>query len=237
VTSVLEVIAKPALIGWSTRLEKERAIRVATELYTETQNGFRITPAGYRMTLQSRLQKRASDEVLDLARDIGNEAHSLIEWELRRELGEEHPSPPPPSSPQVARLVGAWGQWRWAVQLRPIAVEQVVWSSQYGYAGSMDLFGELEIPGIGRARAVLDWKSGRGIYTEALLQNAAYGHAVVERELAEPPVHGLIVRLPKTDRASVETRVIPMEEQRKYFDAFKAALELWKFLRALEGKE
>ena len=66
-----------------------------------------------------------------------------------------------------------------------------------GYAGTMDLYGRVQgVP------TILDWKSGRAIYGEALLQNIAYRHAAAQTGL--PATQGLIVSLRRQDRARAE---------------------------------
>ena len=92
----------------------------------------------------------------------------------------------------------AYEDWRKATTLSPRAIEQVVWSDRHGFAGTMDLYAEVTLDGVA-IPAVLDWKSGKGIYAEALLQNAAYVQALIEMGHAAPPVAGVIVRLPKVE--------------------------------------
>jgi hypothetical protein len=120
----------------------------------------------------------------------------------------------------------AYKEWEKESQLKPIAIEQKVWSRKYKYAGTMDVYGECY-----GARTLLDWKTGKSIYDEASLQNAAYRHAWVEMEQAEAPIVGLIVKLPKReDDPGFETRVIPWEDQDALMIAFRAAKYLsdWK---------
>ena len=98
---------------------------------------------------------------------------------------------------------------------------------QCGYAGTLDLYARVEgIP------TVLDWKTGRAIYAEALLQNVAYRHAA--RRLGMPSSQGLIVRLPKllNDPAWEVMAVpdaIPLSD-------FLAALRLWRWHRQMGGR-
>ena len=77
------------------------------------------------------------------------------------------------------------------------------------------------------ALAVIDWKSGKRIYPESFLQNAAYRHAVREMGHGDPKV-GLVVRLPKvaTD-PTFEVMWCPPEQEA--FDNFLHAKRLWEW--------
>jgi hypothetical protein len=91
----------------------------------------------------------------------------------------------------------------------------------------MDLFAELTLDGVA-IPAVLDRKSGKGIYAEALLQNAAYVGALVEMGHATPPVAGVIVGLPKVETdPAFEVRVITAAEHAVLFEAFQAVKCVW----------
>jgi hypothetical protein len=97
----------------------------------------------------------------------------------------------------------------------------------------------------GEVFAVLDWKTGKAVYCEALLQNAAYAHAYVEMGHAKEMPVGLIVRLPKTETdPQFEARVIHPKDQARLFDAFLSVKNVWAFLQqdreereAAKGKE
>ena len=75
---------------------------------------------------------------------------------------------------------------------------------------------------------VVDWKTGKAIYPEAYLQNAAYRHALREMGHGDP-VQGIIVRLPKnTEDPEFEAQIIPDSEE-SLFQTFLHTFELWKW--------
>src|SRR5262249_31948989 len=79
---------------------------------------------------------------------------------------------------------------------------------------------------------ILDWKTGRAIYPEALLQNVAYRHAA--RRLGLPSSQGLIVRLPKLlEDPAWEVMTVPNTVP---LGDFLAALRLWRWQRRSEGR-
>ena len=235
VTNILGCVGKPALIGWAAKTERELCLQAACALWDEAPTGTKMSAMAYRATLEARIGKqKAHARELAKAGEIGSQVHSLIEWNLRRELGlpvKEQPT----ISDAAQWAFMAWEDWKKQAGLKPIEIERTVWSLTHGYAGTMDLLGEVDIAGVGRTVAVLDWKSGKAIYPEARLQNAAYVHALCEMGDAAPPLHGLIVRLPKVESdPAFEVKHIPADDQTGLFRSFLSALDLWTWLQAME---
>ena len=71
-----------------------------------------------------------------------------------------------------------------------------------------------------------DWKTGKAVYYEAHLQNAAYRVAVREMGIADPKA-GLILRLPKT-KEEPGFEAVPARDERQCFEVFLAAKKLWQ---------
>ena len=236
VTSILSCVGKPALINWAANQERALVIDAAAALYEDMPLiPKKMSRAAYVATLQSRVGKqKAHQKELARAGEIGTAVHALIEWNLRRELGQQV-GPEPHVADRALWCFMAYEDWRKKSGLKPLAIEQVVWSSSHGYAGTMDVFGEVLIEPHGTCVAVLDWKTGKGIYDEALLQNAAYVQALIEMGHATAPVYGVIVRLPKVETdPEFEVKVILAEEQAELFEAFLAVKRLWGWLQVRE---
>ncbi len=192
VTSILGVIGKPALINWAAKVEREMVLEVSSELYADAPPE-KMSKVAWITTMQTRLGKaKASAKELAKAAEIGSQAHSLIEWTLLSELVTA-PGPMPKISVRAGYAFAAWEKWRDSVNLKPLLVEQVVWSKTHCYAGTLDLLAEVN--GI---LTVVDWKTGKAIYPEAFLQNAAYRYAIREMGHGDPKA-GMIVRLPKVE--------------------------------------
>ena len=255
VTNILNIIGKPALINWAAKVEREMVIKVSSELYQDMPfSERRMSPEAWIVTLNNRLGKeKAMAKELAKAGEIGTQVHDLIEWTLKGELCYEvGPSPRITDKAQWAFM--AWEDWRRSVKLKPFYVEQVVYSQNYGYAGTLDLLCEInlselisyyikkkqEVPdqltGLSKrqvsALTVCDWKTGRAIYPEAYLQNAAYRQAWREMGQGSPEL-GLIVRLPKVETdPEFEVQVAPMESYS--FEKFRAAYSLWTWQQQYE---
>jgi len=269
VTTILKVIAKPALVNWAARLERDMLVKAAADLYEDLPIAApKMMRQVYEETLARRIGKeQAHAKALRKAGDTGTAVHALIEWNMRRELLQKV-GPEPKVDPDGMRSFAAYEEWRQRANLAPVLVEQVVYSKRYAYAGTLDWAGELDEPnfavcrycegigmtdnhvtgavecvvckGTGRSRifAVGDYKTGKGIYAESLLQNAALVHALVEMGHATPDdTGGCIVRLPKTGKPSeFQVRVIAAADQKKLFKVFLAVLELWRWIEEEEGR-
>src|SRR3990167_4147188 len=237
VTSILSVVGKPALINWAANTERALVIEAASNLWEDIPiNGKKMSRTAYVATLTERIGKqKAHQKELAKAADIGSQVHALIEWNLRRELGQIV-GPEPTVQDKAAWAFMSYEDWRKATKLVPVAIEQVVWSTQHRYAGTMDLFADVLIEPYGSCHVVLDWKTGKGIYPEALLQNAAYVQALIEMGHAAPPVHGAVVRLPKVETdPEFEVRIITPEEQVELFKVFVNVKALWDWSQAIEA--
>jgi hypothetical protein len=230
VTTFLRVVAKPALVPWAAGAERELVLRTAAGLYEGMRGVPPMPTSAYLDSLRARLPRGyACDQLLRDASDIGSAVHERVEWELRSELGQVQ-GPRPELQGRAAHAFEAWRRWRDSVHLRPIHVEQVVWSATHGFAGTLDLYAELEVYGLGRVRAVLDWKTGKRVYWEAKLQIASYGRALVEMGHASDPLHGLILRFPKTD-ADPDFNgpcVVEPAAMAHHFEGAMHALQLWR---------
>jgi len=237
VTSILGIIAKPALINWAANTERDLCLEASAQLYQDFPVGAqKMESAAYKETLLRRIgDKKAHQKLLDKAGNIGKEAHALIEWNMRKELGQL-PGLQPAVGPEAARAFSKFQEWRQGVELRPLRIEEVVYSREQEYAGTLDLYAALKGPDDALVHAVIDWKTGKAIYDEALLQNAAYIWALREMGHAVGETWGLIVRLPKvkTD-PDFEVRWISPDEQVTHFQAFTAAKALWDWQQKLEG--
>lgn len=230
VTTILSVIGKPALVNWAANVERELVMEVSADLYQDAAGTPPMNRLAWLTTLQARLGKqKAHVKALAKAAEIGSQIHALVEWTLKCELCYEvGPSPKVCDKAQWGFM--AWEDWRKKVNLKPIFVEQTVYSKEWGYAGTLDLLGEVE----GKL-TVLDWKSGKAIYPEAKLQNAACRTAVREMGHGDP-LQGIIVRLPKVE-TDPEFETLTVEEDEDYLlGQFLRAKGLWEWQQKEDDK-
>lgn len=220
VTNILGVVGKRALVNWAANVERALAIDAAADLYLDAGKTPMMSRAAYVATLDARIgATRAHRRALETAGNIGTQAHKLIEWHLRQRLGHATgPQPPVVDDAQWAYM--AFEDWAKAVALRPLLVEQVVFSKTYRYAGTVDLLADVH-----GVRTLVDFKTGKAIYGEAFLQNVAYQAALAEMGHA-PPAAGLIVRIPKNQN-DPEFETAPVPPLAELLPVFLAVQRLW----------
>jgi len=225
VTTILNVLGKPALIHWAANRERVMCVDTAADLFDSTSFDPMMSKAAFVAALQERLgETRAHERELAKAGDIGTLLHKRVEWVLHKELGQTV-GPQPDIPKEAENAFESWLNWRREVKFRPILIEQKVYSLRYRYAGMMDVYAEVcdEI-------AVVDWKTGKAIYAEAYLQSAAYRGALMEMQPDRPPpTKGYIVRLPKTAGDTFEVAQIDEAQLDKCFSLFRMAIEMWKY--------
>lgn len=236
VTTILEAAAKPALVPWAAKVERELVIESAAQLWEDAPLSPKMSRQAFIASLTNRLPKtRAHQKALTKAAEIGSGLHALIEWNLRRELGQVV-GPEPTVKDAALWAFMAWEDFKKRTNFKPRAIEQVVWSTNHGYAGTMDSLAECTL-GSERVLVVTDYKTGKAIYGEALLQNTAYVHAMIEMGHLEPPCCGLIVRLPKVESdPEPEFRLIPWAELEALFPVFLACKQLWTWMAEEDAK-
>lgn len=215
VTTVLDVISKPALGPWYAAQERryfEQAMKAAL--------------AVKKLDKEKLLERvgalvkgiKAADQAKHRSASIGQDVHAAIEAYLKgREVQVDEANRP---------MFEAWLEWWKRSGLRALAIEKTVYSLRYGYAGTMDLYAELK----GRP-VVIDWKTTNAVYPESYLQNIAYRHAALEC-LGLKSVGGFIVRVPKNVDPKIEVRKVPQDV---VLADFLSALHLWRWQRRMAG--
>lgn len=225
VTTILGVIGKPALIQWSAKVERELVLETSANLYMDVHGTPEMSRMAWITTMTTRLGKeRANQKALSKAGEIGSQIHALIEWELQMKMLTQ-PGPSPHVTDAAMWGFMAWQDWAKSVNLKPIAIEQTVWSRTHGYAGTLDLLAE-----VNGELTVLDWKSGKAVYPEAHLQNAAYRTAIREMGHGDP-VKGIIVRVPKVV-TDPNFEAVEADSEAESMEVFLNAKKLWEWNQA-----
>jgi len=224
VTTILDVIAKPALGPWYAK--EERRYFEAAMLEVLGLPGARDPEFVLSAVAEAVTGVKAADRERQKAAVIGTAIHAGIEWHLRTRLGED--AGLEPRLPEAAIwAVESWKDWAQSVNLQPLAIERAVYCELCGYAGTLDLYAR-----VAGVLSVIDWKSGKAIYPEAFLQNVAYRHAA--DRIALPSEQGLIVRLPKLiDDPAWEVMTVP---ETVTLADFLAAGNLWRWQRRMDGQ-
>jgi hypothetical protein len=207
VTSILKVLNKPQLVNWATRVTRDF---IKKELFA-----FRRADSLKDLDIDILLAKstKEHDRVRDAAADRGIAVHSCIASYIDNKGKTALEKEP---------VLLAFREWQNAAQFVPIASEKLVFSREHGYAGTAGLIGTLN----GRL-AVLDIKTGRGVYPEYKLQLAAYAVAWGEMTGHFPEVcMNLHVR---SDFTITEANAFTAAELFPLFQTFLAAKQLFEW--------
>lgn len=212
VTSVLQIIAKPALIYWSANKAAEFIDK--------------YLPVG--KTLDELEKKKLVDGCKTAHRtlktdagDLGSMLHELIEKFIKKEPYQE---------PVNAILKKSFEQFKaWAVEHKVEfkSSERRILSLKYKYAGTLDITAKVD-----GVNCIIDLKTSSGIWDEYFLQCAAY-KAALEEEFPDANVEKvIIVRCGKDG----EFEVKETSDHEKNFEAFLAALTLHRRMKEMKFK-
>lgn len=211
VTSVLQTIAKPALLFWAANMASDsfrsqvQPGRAYDEIEIET-----IWKAA----------KRAHTQKKEEAGSIGVLVHNWVDTYSKGE------NPPMPINEKAQGAIQRFLAWVIENDVKFLSNEQPCYSKKYGYAGTID-----GICLIDKKLYIFDLKTSSGIWDEYLLQVAAYKQARQE-EYPEEKYDGdcIILRVGK-DEGEVE--FMPFKAKKYHLDAFLYALGLKKALERI----
>ena len=163
VTTILQVLNKPAIPRW--------AAKTVAEYVADNPDGVETLRQMGREPMVNAL-RGIPWEKRDKAADRGTELHLYAE-----DLLGGHPIELDDNDPLLPVLENAL-QFLEDWQIEPILTEAPVASREHWYAGTADLFAEYTHPVTGkRGTGLFDWKSGKGIYPEFAMQLNAYAFA------------------------------------------------------------
>lgn len=221
VTSMLGVIEKPALKFWAANCQQEADQR-AIEAWLSSGG------SGSVGDILSRV-KYAFQSYQKSAKDIGTEAHAVIEHLMKQQMGQLPADlPAPVVSNNASFVVSAFRRWAEQNEFTPLASEKVVYSTKSKVSGTFDLLVAVpKHPQLAGRLVIGDIKTGREIYEEAILQVLIYRGVFAEMLGldAEKDMGSLIIRLPK-DPSEPEMRVVVWDAA-----AYRAVLGLGAFCR------
>lgn len=239
VSTISKALAKPFLIPWAAKMAGECAVAEWDYLST-------LKPNDRLMRIKS-----ASARNNNRASAKGNQVHALIEDWIRKGCPENYDITECPRDPDLikwnegkelvitkAELQAHFdGFVQWVAKHEPkfIHSETTVWSRKEKYAGTLDLIAELphfQLPGEEEPGcfAILDAKSGSGIYPEVGLQLAAYARAEFYldqdgNECPLPPVEAAFA-LHVTQNG---TKMIPVKIEDDVYNSFLYIREAFRF--------
>jgi len=210
VTTIIKLIDKSGpLVGWAKRETAASAVRNLDALIAMRSEGGAQAAIEWLKTIPDYQRDRAADR--------GTSVHQIAEQIIRG-------TPPTDIPEELASYINSYLGFirEWSPEW--IAVEQMVCSLRYDYAGTFDAFAK-----IGNERWLLDIKTSSGVYSETALQLAAYGAA----EFIGRPGDPVKYRVPRAQRFGVihvvpeGAELVPYAVDKGTFTTFLRAREVW----------
>jgi hypothetical protein len=132
-------------------------------------------------------------ETRDSAAEAGTIAHALVEYHITGKSDQEiaHMIEEQRVAPEILEKANQAYQnylkWETQTKLKVIQTEMSLVSEKHKYGGTFDGVAVVEVEG---ERSLADWKTG-GIYTEAIIQCAAYKNLWEEHNPEQPIIGGV----------------------------------------------
>lgn len=213
VTTVLNVVSKgDGLLQWAAN----QAI-----LYAQQHLHGELTTEEVEMILRG--AKFHWRTVKQEAADIGTQAHNWIESYLKGE------NPAWPEHPQVRNSCEAAVKWIEQHKWKTLAIESQQYLPMLGVAGICDWWAEID-----GEMCVPDWKTSKSLYSTYRYQTAAYAKAIEDETGVKSRTRWLL-RIDKETGEFEDVR-IPASDMAADFNAFKAAVRLYKREQELKKK-
>lgn len=223
VTTILQVIAKPALIQWSA----DMACGFIRDWAEKNTGASGDTPFDELILAlaEARLAHRKRKEA---AGDIGTDAHKEIEYlvidAIKNNDGLTRLIPNNNDNGQVRKMVDNFLTWATENKVKFLESEKRLYSKEHWYAGTVDLVFEMD-----GKRYIGDVKTSSAIYNEHFYQMAAYD--ICLQEMGQEKVDGYIVINLKKD-GTMDLKMAQNVEINK--QAFLHALGLYRIINSLE---
>jgi hypothetical protein len=215
VTTILQVIAKPMLIGWAAN-ETGRYIR---ENCKRGEFDYLVTEDDLLLACKAHA-KRKKD-----AGDIGTKAHREVERIVKDAIANYNGYIGTcVLDPEVSNMVINFVGWAKQNNVKFLESEKKLFSKEHWYAGTCDLVFEM-----GGKRYIGDIKTSSGIYNEHFFQMAAY--EICLEEMGVEKVDGYLVINLRKD-GTMDLKVTENREINK--QGFLHALGLYKTINSIE---
>lgn len=238
VTSICKIIDKSeALVPWACKM---MAANLLVNAPTMT------LPTGERIVRQMTFQeyenlvlaaKTAHKEKLEDAGEVGHVAHAWVEDYIKSVLASDEDRKLRllatfPADERAKNCCFAALDWMRRHNVRWLGTERKIYSRKHKYAGTMDglcLVDSCDNPhccakAFKDRLTIADWKTSNYLYTEYLLQTAAYMQAYIE-ETGEDVLDRWVIRLGKDD-GEFDPWHAGIETYPEDFEAFRLALML-----------
>lgn len=121
-------------------------------------------------------------------------------------------------------------EWEKEHKLEPILIEEPLVSEDWGFGGIPDYFGF-----VNDNPELIDFKTGSGIYDEAVIQVAAYRQLIIHSDKTnELPKKVRILRIPRSNDEAFEERLLSGKELKVAWNIFLNCLNIYRLKKELK---
>lgn len=219
-TTILSILAKPALIQWAANMAVEYLKINIPQVDIEA--GFDFEDWG-KLLEEARVAHRKKKEE---AGTKGTDVHAIIENYIKEAIKDEEGYIPILGDEEKNEQVRHFVKWAIANKVKFLASEKQLYSEKLFIAGTCDFICEID------GKVWLgDIKTSSGIYPENFAQCAGYQIMIDENKLYEIAGH-IIINLRK-DGKFEEKRSVSTEDYKRFF---LACLDIYRIQEKIKGQ-
>jgi hypothetical protein len=222
VTTILNVLNKPALVEWGVRCACDFMAEHIGDLLER--EDFSIEQVMSLIEKARQIHNKVKRE----AANIGTEAHKWLAqyWKAKLDLS---PPPGPAGEGPVNNCILASLDWIKRHEVKPLFIEQPRYSRQFKIVGTPDFIGFVD-----GVMSVIDYKSTKNIYPEVALQMAPYA-GMFEEEFSTTITNRWALRMDKVT-GEFDDRKYTRNGWTEDMDTFICAYKLYDRLKVLRRK-
>lgn len=170
ITTILDVIASPALMGWMAKNGTAKVNMLKDVLKETLPDSYKRyldrAEARWKLTEDTAFWKSGKETGAEAA-DYGTMAHAWLEAHLKGVRVDLEALPLP-----ARNAVNAYLKWQEDHKLETIKTEETFYNCKLNYAGTADWVGKLD-----GELSVIDWKTSSGIFFNYVIQDWGYALA------------------------------------------------------------
>jgi hypothetical protein len=170
------------------------------------------------------LQGIDSSKYTDAAARIGTLAHYMVQCHITKEptnFDDYSKS----EIDQAENALISFFEWEKGHDIQPIFNEKGLVSEDYKYGGTIDCYANID-----GKKGLIDFKTGKAIYSEMIIQLAAYKNLLTENGYQVENVR--IIRIGRTEDEGFDEKVVT--DLDNHWDMFKSLLSVYNLQKIID---
>ena len=226
VSSIVQVISKPALLYWG--------VNVAADFFA---NNLEAGKSYDELEIKKLVEQARSAHRIkkEDAADLGGLIHEWLD-KFFKAIIDKTAIPKPPINKEMKNALNGFKKWISENKIKPIASEQKIYSIKENYAGTFDLLAK-----VNNKLTIIDFKTGNALYSDYLLQCAAYLKAKEEEEGKIFDGGVTLIRLSKENKEKeikpFEIKQVDRKNIDELFNVFLGAKRIYEWQMKLKGEQ